>query len=587
MNNMDFSEYISECNRICKEIEGNPRSTVRIAVLRSFVIDQLEKFLVVDAYKCGIKTNIFLGGYNQFHQEIYDEQSSLYSYKPDIVILAVRLEDLYPQLFSDYLALTHELDNVANEIISDFNNMFDRILNKVKCSIFVNNFVVPEDTWCSLHDYQHLNGRVNFIRRLNLSLVETAQKHSDVYIVDIENLSGIHGKANISDRKMFYLARMPYKLDFIRVLSLEYVKFLRAVLGIRKKCIVLDLDNTLWGGVIGEDGISNIKLGNDYPGNSFKDCQKELLKYKKRGILLAINSKNNYEDAMEVISKHTDMILGINDFASVKINWNDKVDNMKEISSELNISLDSMVFVDDSDVECQNMRLRLPEVHTVNLEKDITKRLGQLRNLDLFETLKLTDEDIIKTDMYRNEKRRNEVKSNMNLEDYLNTLDTVVKVKIADELLISRLSQLTQKTNQFNMTTKRYTEADIRGFVSSDKYQVYAADVNDRFGDYGITGLCIIDTKDYDWVIDTFLLSCRVLGRGIEDAFIAYIVNRALINGAKRIKGYYIKTGKNKPAETLYENSGFIKADDSLYIYEVADYEKEYPKHIKVEEEGR
>jgi FkbH-like protein len=378
------------------------------------------------------------------------------------------------------------------------------------------------------------------------------------------------GEKHIFDYKQFFFGDMKISLDYIPYLASELMSYVIGYLGMSKKCIVLDLDNTLWGGVVGEDGFNGIKLGPEPPGNTFLEFQKTLLSFHQRGIILAINSKNNYDDAIKVIREHPYMQLREEHFASLRINWNDKVLNMKDIAEEINIGLDSMVFFDDDPVNREFMKLSLPQVQIVDLPQDSSEFVNILQNLNEFSVLNITHEDHQRGKMYAEQRKRTELeKSSADLEGFLKQLNLKVSIKNASEFTIPRISQLTLKTNQFNLTTKRYQESDIKKLSQDANYLVGCAQVEDKFGDNGITGAFIVHKENQkEWLLDTFLLSCRVMGREVEKGILSYIINKAKETGVERLKAQFVPTTKNKPIEDFLPNCGFEKEDDH-WVYNI------------------
>ncbi len=585
-NDMKYIDYVSLSNYIdnLTPDKTNGLKKLKIAFLRSFTLETIKPIFRVEAYKNIINVDLFIGGYNQYFQEIIDTDSELYAFNPDIVVIAVRLEEVFPELINDFLDLRNNLHDVENDILYQYTQMIENIKKNLNCNILVHNFMIPITNYTSLYDIQNIDGQVNVIRKINFKLVKLVSEYSGVYIVDIENLSGIIGKNNIIDKKMWYISKNPYNHKFYIALAKEYVRYIKAIYGMKKKCVVLDLDNTLWGGVVGEGGIDGIKLGEVYPGKCFKDFQMELLKLKNRGIILAICSKNNYEDAVEVLDKHPDMILRKDDFVSLKINWRDKASNIKEISEELNIGLESMVFIDDNPAECELIRQKLPEVTTINLPKRVVEYPSIIANLNLFEIFTIADEDKNKTEMYKSQIKRKGLKEMINnLEEYYKSLEMSVEIKEADEFSIARIAQLTQKTNQFNLTTKRYTEEQIKKLINGNNYLIYYIRVKDKFGDNGIVGVCIVQKISLkEWLIDTLLLSCRVMNRNIENAFIAFIYEQAKKSGVEKIIGKYITTKKNKPVEFIYEKLGFKKIAVNEYSLNVNKTLVQCPDYIEI-----
>jgi len=301
----------------------------------------------------------------------------------------------------------------------------------------------------------------------------------------------------------------------------------------------------------------------------------------QRGIILAINSKNNYDDAIQVINEHPNMLLRAKNFAVMKINWQDKVSNIQEIAEELNIGLDSMVYLDDEPMNREFMKERLPQIITVDLPQDPSEYSSHLMSLNDFNLVKITTDDKNRGEMYYQEKQRKEFKKTIpNLEDFLKKLNIQLEIKNADNFSIPRISQLTLKTNQFNLTTTRYQEEDIKNFVNDKKTSVGCVKVSDKFGDNGITGAYIIKKNDDEWLIDTFLLSCRVMGRGIEDGMLGHILEQAKKEGVSTVKGQFIPTKKNMPCSNFFADYGFQK-DGDLWSFSLSNSIK-IPKHLTI-----
>jgi FkbH-like protein len=340
------------------------------------------------------------------------------------------------------------------------------------------------------------------------------------------------------------------------------------------------------GGDVGEVGTDGIKLGPTLEGRPFYEFQQYLLALNKRGVILALNSKNNYEDAMEVIKNNPYMVLKEKNFAAIRINWQDKASNLNEIAKEINIGLDSIVFIDDDPVNIDMVEASIPKVHCICLPGDPAQYVDVLKNMDDFNTFQLTEEDMEKSSQYYYQKKRTEMKKNFySIDDYLKALKMEIEFYIDDYGNIPRVSQMTQKTNQFNLTTRRYFEEDIRKFMDSHNYKVISFRVKDKFSDNGIVAAVIINTSQNIWSIDSFLMSCRVIGRRIEDIIIKMIIDMAKENGVKFIKGEFIPTAKNKLVEELYDRYGFVKEHEESGIRKYTyDFSKDidYPEYIDV-----
>ncbi len=360
--------------------------------------------------------------------------------------------------------------------------------------MLVNNFMVPSFTPFGILDNKADNGFRSFFHKINEKLAEVYRKSSQVYVVDLEAAAGKHGKSRCVDPKLYYRGSFVFSESFLPVVADDYMGYIKALKNITRKCIVLDLDNVMWGGIIGEDGTEGIQLGNDSPGNAYKDFQRSLLSYHNRGVLLAVNSKNNHEDALKAIREHPHMLLREKHFAAMRINWQNKVQNMVELAKEINIGLDSMVFIDDNPREREQMKQALPQVLVVDMPASPFLYRQTLENLNDFNVLALTEEDKKRGEMYSARKRREELRETISsMDDFLKSLEMKVEIRHADEFGLPRIVRMVNKTNQFNLTTRRYTDAEVMKMKETkDEFEVYSLQVSDKFGDEGIVGVAII-----------------------------------------------------------------------------------------------
>jgi len=371
---------------------------------------------------------------------------------------------------------------------------------------------------------------------------------------------------------MWYLSSDRLSFSASKILTEKVSQLIRFFEKTRKKCLVLDLDNTLWGGVIGEDGIEGIILSEHKEGARYYDFQKRIKEIKETGVILAICSKNNMEE-VETAFKHSSMVLHKNDFAVIKANWEEKYKNIKEIANELNIGLDSIVYIDDNPVEREKVKLQLPMLTVPDFPEDTENLSSFAKEIynKYFYIFDLFEEDKKRTEMYNQNRQREEAKSLYNnLDDYLKSLEMVMKIKIADEADVPRISQLTQKTNQFNLTTIRYAENQILDLIKSDDYILFVGSVTDKYGDNGKCVLVIIRKRDdQESEIETFLMSCRVMGRKIETAMLQFIEKYLMQHGVKSLTARYIQTQKNTPVAMFYENHGYsiISTNENEKIY--------------------
>jgi len=417
---------------------------------------------------------------------------------------------------------------------------------------------LPLFTTLGILDSQNLGYQNHTILNLNQELLTRLKQWRDVYIVDFMSILAHFGGEQGVDERYWYMAHAPIGKRALVPLGQEFGKFFRALRGQTRKCLVLDCDNTLWGGIVGEDGLPGIKLGTAYPGSCYQAFQQEILNLHDRGVILALCSKNNETDVLEVLRQHPDTILHEEHFSTWQINWNDKVTNLKNIASSLNIGLDSLVFVDDNKFECDLVREQLPEILVLQLPSEPSSFTAKLSAGGYFDSLIFSDEDKARNRMYRAEAQRKQLfESTGSLENYLANLQIVAEIGKPDEGAIPRVSQLTQKTNQFNLTTHRYSEGDIRTFCENTQVDVLYLRLRDRISDLGLVGAAIIKYTGQVAEIDTFLLSCRALGRNAEEALLAEVLSLAKSRGCAKVLGSYIPTTKNNQVSGFFLKNGF------------------------------
>lgn len=564
MNGRDINEMkLTEIAKLIDKFASENKNwiPVKIAFLRNITMDTVMSPLKLLCYTDGIETNVHMCDYDNVMQNVLDIKSKLYQYNPDIIVVVLKLEQLSESLVSGFSALSsEELNAETDRILNFIDKVLYEIRDKSKATILLHNFEIPVYPVFGVLDNQDPHKQVNTIRKLNDSLLEVIVKYESIYIIDVDLIQSICGYRNYFDNRYWNIGRAPYTNIASKLIANEYAKFVRAIKGKNKKCLVLDCDNTLWGGVVGEEGLSKIQIGSSHPGSAFQEFQKAILNLYRRGVMLALCSKNNKEDVFEVLEKHPDMILRKDHFITMRINWKDKVANIREIADELNIGLDSLVFMDDSEFEINLIRKMLPEITAIRLPEDPVEYKNVLTSCGLFDTLTFSEEDRKRNEMYKAEIRRKKTKTQFqasSLEDYYKYLEMEVVIKSGDEFSIPRISQLTQKTNQFNLTTIRYSESQVNEFCKSDDYNVRFLNLKDRFGDTGIVGVAILKYETKKCYIDTFLLSCRVIGRGVEEVFLADCLNIPHKKGCDEIIGIYSPTKKNIQVKDFYKNHNF------------------------------
>lgn len=577
-----LSDYINRSNEITKVFDRK----IRISLLSSFTINGLSDVLKVKSEERCISCVVYEGPYNQYSQEILNKNSNLYKFLPDITFLILDTRNIFGEVFRfpysiSYLERKKNVENKINEV----KNLLDNYVKNSNSKIIVTKLNIPSFSPNGIFESKTEYGFHHMIEDFNKQLAKNYLNSENIFVYDFDKFTAKHGEDNVFNYSQFFFGDLKISMDLLPAFGQDLMKYVIGYLGITKKCIVLDLDNTLWGGIIGEDGFNGIKLGPEPPGNAFMEFQRVLLSLHERGIILAINSKNNFEDAIKVIKEHPYMILKEEHFAAMCINWNDKVSNMRKLIKEINIGSDSLVFIDDDPVNREFVKLTFPEILVINLSDDPSTYVKEIENLIDFSVLKITDEDKNRGKMYLKQKKITELeKTSTNLQTFLNQLELKISIKQVNEFTLPRVSQLILKTNQFNLTTKRYQEKDIEKMIKDSDFLVTCVQVEDKFGDNGITGVFIIKKENQkEWRIDTFLMSCRIMGRDIEKGIITYIINKAKENNIQKINADFIPTQKNKPIENFLSDHEFNKEGQS-WTYHVKST-IEFPKYLRIEEE--
>lgn len=434
--------------------------------------------------------------------------------------------------------------------------------------IFVSTVDIREN---KIKDYSERKFAVELNNDWYRFIQDIAEKNNNAYVLDIADTICEIGRKQFYSNKMWYMSSMPYSKNGLDAVVKEIDRALSSAFGPKRKIIVLDLDNTLWGGVVGEDGPDGIELSNHKEGQRYYDFQRQLLEMKNRGILLAINSKNNSDDAEKVIQNHPNMLLRDNAFVSKKINWENKASNLKAMENELNLTEKSFIFIDDNPAEREIVKGICSEALVLEFPTDTTELLSFAENIwfNYCRPLKVLGEDLKKTQMYQSEsKRRHEMNGSLNLDDYIAGLEMTVDIHRMRSNELERVTQLCGKTNQFNMTTKRYTQAEIEQISANPDNEIYVAYSSDKYGESGLISVIILVGEAEDVRVDTFLMSCRVMGRRLEDV----IMNEIAVHCSdkRKIIGEFIPTAKNAPVKKLYDRLGFelISDNDGHKIYE-------------------
>jgi FkbH-like protein len=552
----------------------------RWAFLRSFTVEPVVPVFRAGAYAAGVALETHLGEFNAYAQEILDPGSALYRFQPDAAVLAVQTRDVAPELWRG--------EPARDDVLSRFGGWIACFRKYSKAALIVHSLEVPAATGAGILDAQREHNATEAIHRINRGLRALAGEHRGVYILDYDALVARHGREKWGDARKWLTVRLPIASANLPHLAQEWLRFLHPLAGKVAKCVVVDLDNTLWGGVIGEDGMNGIHLGAEYPGAAFQELQRALLDVSRRGILLAVASKNNLADAMEALSSHPGMLLHPRDFAAMRINWNEKARGLREIAAELNIGLDSIALVDDNPVERQQVRQQAPEAILIHLPQDPMGYAQTVRDCPWLERLTLSEEDRQRGQYYAAERERVALQGSLaSKEDFYRSLDQVAQIAPVNPQTLARVSQLTQKTNQFNLTTRRYTEPQIAEMAAGPNWRVWTLRVKDRYADNGLVGVAIARMDGEACEIDTFLMSCRVIGRTLETALLAHLAADARQRGARVLQGWFLPTKKNAPAADFYAGHGFEVAETTtegvLWRLDLREKEIQTPEWIKQE----
>jgi FkbH-like protein len=553
--------FVARAEKLVRELAGSVRSNLRqckIAVLGSSTTNLIVPVLQALCLRDRIGVEIYEGPYGSIEQEILDAQSGLARFRPDIVMLVMHWRDLQLE------AVTQNEEAMVTRLFEERKASWKRMSRSFACHIIQPSFDYPAG-----EAYGHLadvlpGGRTRVIDLLNLRLREEAPAY-----VSILNLAAAQrevGTRRWEDELHWTRYRQHPAAEALPELAEAYMSHVRAVLGLSRKVLVTDLDNTLWKGVIGEDGLDGICIGPGSPeGEAHLDLQRYMLDLKRRGILLAVCSKNNVEDAQLPFQQHPHMALRLDDFAAFRANWDDKAANLRAMARELSLGLDSFVFLDDNPLEREWVRSQLSEVAVVELGSSPFRYLHQLDRGHYFEALSLSREDLVRADQYRVEAQREGLRASAgSLDDFLQKLQLEAAVEEVTAKNLARVTQLVNKTNQFNVTTRRYTEAQIHAMAGDPRGWVGAFQMSDRMGSYGLIGLLCCRPADRGiWEIDTWLMSCRTLGRQMEKFMFDRLIEAAVERRVDHIVGVYLPTAKNGLVKELYDQMGFRRIRES------------------------
>ena len=548
-----------------------------VVLFSDFTIDPLVSHLEEESnytYECSIAP------IKQLFQVVLNANDSIWTKKNDVAVVWTKLEAQSSNFLNLLMSNQHNIVELKNDV-KQYANIIQKLSEKVN--------IVIHPIW-TLPSYYRGNGSIDLnsnsgiaytLMQMNLYLIDCLSHNKNIFFVNSQRWYAVLSEAD--DDRLWYTGKIPYSYNFFKMAANEIEAVINAVYGKAKKLIVLDLDNTLWGGIIGDDGLEGIQLGGIDPiGEAFVDFQKSLLALKNRGILLAIVSKNEEINALEVFEKHPEMVLKKSDFVGWRINWQDKAANILELISELNIGLDSVVFIDDNPHERDRVKQAIPQLTVPDWPADPFLYKSYLNKLNLFDRTNYSLEDSTRTELYQNEQlRKKELVNAISLENWLESLDIELTYQECNQNNLNRSVQLLNKTNQFNLCTRRLTENEFSEFLDEDGTRAFLFNCQDRIGSYGSIGLVTFRHQDQELHIKDFILSCRSMGKNVEYAMINVIHDFAMLNKIPRIKASYIPTAKNKPCEVFLQSCNYQALNDTECIYDFS-IPMESPKYIKM-----
>lgn len=558
-----------------------PLRSCRVAIARTFAVEPLVPLLRAAGYLAGLALDVYVGPANAQETELLEEGSALYAFAPQIVILAVDTPSMAPSLWRG--------DGPLEEAAARVRERLERAI--VACRAFctadliVHGLDAPDPTLAATPDGAAPNAQRDAVRAIDAALAERARACKGVWLLDYDALIARHGRRTWRDAAKWERFQIPAAAANLRHIVDEWMRFIQPLTGAIAKVAAVDLDNTLWGGVVGEEGVDGVQVGAEYPGTAYRAVQGALLTLRERGILLAICSKNNVQDAHAVFERHPEMLLRREHFAAEAIGWDPKSGMLARIAEQLGFGLDAVALVDDLAAERVEAVSAFPQLRTVALGDDPARYAHAILEAPCFARLALSDEDRSRAAYYREETlRRQALGAAASREEFLRSLGIEVEIEPAAAVHDARVAQLTQKTNQFNLTATRYSQAQIAALRADAAYSVVVMKVRDHFGDSGLVGVAIVRDGDDAAMLETFLLSCRVIGRGVETALLATIAREAVRRGHRTLRGRFVETPQNAPAREFFGRHGFrrIAGDDSAWELDLERERIAVPEHIRV-----
>ncbi len=560
MDSKRYIQLLKKFDGLDADTEGeNTRSSVSYAILSNSETNQLQKCLGARLFEQGFQPKLIKTEFNNFATDSLDTEGELFQSDLDFVFFVLSPMGLKETIPSEL----NERSQFASSFLSEL-EMFVKNFSNKGVKVFLAN--IPETSERVFGNMSRIYPAsfLYQIQAINAGINNLVAKSQGLYLVDLASKANYYGLSEWHDNGLWLQGKYPCHPRFFPTICDEVSAIFSSLVGKIQKCLVLDLDNTLWGGVAGDDGIDGVKIGDGIVGEAHVQFQKYVLDLKNRGVVLTIASKNYEDVAIDIIENHPRMILRKNDFAVIKANWEDKASNIQEIAAELNIGLDSLVFLDDNPFERGIVRDHLPQVCVPELPEDPTEFVDFLTQLNLFETTQFSDEDLSRSEFYYSESERKSLQKNaVDLKNYLSMLNMEACVKPIDEKSLPRSVQLSQRSNQFNLRTQRIDEMTCEKYIKEPDKFCFTVDLTDKYGALGIISCVFMSLKKDHLYIDEFIMSCRVLKRTVESLIFNEILNIAKENKAKFVVGEYIRTKKNKLVENLYQDYGFENTERS------------------------
>lgn len=569
------ADYLTTARRIRSgELKTGAARRIVIGIARGFTIEPLLPFLEVECARAGVLVDVSVGGFGAFRQELLDERSTLYRARPDVLLLAIGPESLCPELVTDFLALDTAPQRVEDRVIDDLRALVEAIRARSNAVIVLQTLAQPAYVSAGLADGRLRPGQREVFERLNRAIRALANEWPGVEVFDLDaHVAGV-GRLRWEDPRFGLVARAPIAAANLPGLARAYAQIVAAVAGVQRKCVVVDLDGTLWGGVLGEDGADGIAVGSDYPGSAFVAFQRALLDLRRRGVVLAISSKNEEADVDAVFAWRREMVLRREDFVAARINWRDKATAVRELALDLGFALSALVFIDDDPIERSLVSRELPEVLVPDWPREPAAFVAALNEIPGLHPLRITEEDRRRTESYRGEVKRAEVRrSAVSLEDFYYSLAMRAMIGSPPPTSFARVAQLITRSTQFNLTLRRYTEADIEALCASPSDDLHALTLSDRFGDSGLVAVASTRYEGEIARIEAFVMSCRVLGRGVETLLLGHVAATAKRRGAGILEGTFVQGPRNSQVADFYVRHGFRASDDeaSRFRFDLAD----------------